>query len=77
KKPTPPKQQPKPTDLIPELQGRIPSRVELKSLEIEEFVRLLREPDCSILKQYSSLMKTEGIDLSFEVDAIRKSAEIA
>lgn len=67
----------KPSDLIPELQGRLPIRVELKSLEIEDFVRILREPDCSILKQYIALMKTEGVDLSFEEDAIRKIAEIA
>lgn len=67
----------KPSDLIPELQGRLPIRVELKSLEIGDFVRILREPDCSILKQYIALMKTEGVDLSFEEDAIRKIAEIA
>ncbi|OEZ33236.1 ATP-dependent protease ATP-binding subunit HslU [Francisella endosymbiont of Amblyomma maculatum] len=67
----------KPSDLIPELQGRLPIRVELKSLEIEDFVRILREPNCSILKQYIALMKTESVDLSFEEDAIRKIAEIA
>ncbi|MDE4969669.1 HslU--HslV peptidase ATPase subunit, partial [Francisella tularensis subsp. holarctica] len=66
----------KPSDLITELQGRLPIRVELKSLEIEDFLRILREPDCSILKQYIALMKTECIDLSFEEDAIRKIAEI-
>lgn len=67
----------KPSDLIPELQGRLPIRVELKSLEIEDFVRILKEPDCSILKQYIALMKTEGVELSFEEDAIRKIAEIS
>ncbi|QWV00043.1 ATP-dependent protease ATPase subunit HslU [Francisella salimarina] len=67
----------KPSDLIPELQGRLPIRVELKSLEIEDFVRILKEPDCSILKQYVALMKTEGVELSFEEDAIKKIAEIS
>ncbi|MBY7734980.1 ATP-dependent protease ATPase subunit HslU [Francisella philomiragia] len=67
----------KPSDLIPELQGRLPIRVELKSLEIEDFVKILKEPDCSILKQYIALMKTEGVELSFEEDAIRKIAEIS
>ena len=67
----------KPSDLIPELQGRLPIRVELKSLEIEDFVRILKEPDCSILKQYVALMKTEDLDLEFEDDAIFRIAEIS
>ena len=67
----------KPSDLIPELQGRLPIRVELKSLEIEDFVRILKEPDCSILKQYVALMKTEGVELNFDEDAIKRIAEIS
>ena len=67
----------KPSDLIPELQGRLPIRVELQSLKINDFVRILKEPDCSILKQYIALMKTESIDLVFEDDAIQRIAEIA
>jgi ATP-dependent HslUV protease ATP-binding subunit HslU len=67
----------KPSDLIPELQGRLPIRVELQSLKINDFVRILKEPDCSILKQYIALMKTESIDLAFEDDAIQRIAEIA
>lgn len=67
----------KPSDLIPELQGRLPIRVELRSLEIKDFVRILKEPDCSILKQYVALMKTEGLELSFEDDAIHRIAEIS
>ena len=67
----------KPSDLIPELQGRLPIRVELKSLEINDFVRILKEPDCSILKQYVALMQTEGLELKFEDDAIQKIAEIS
>ncbi|QLE78616.1 ATP-dependent protease ATPase subunit HslU [Francisella sp. Scap27] len=67
----------KPSDLIPELQGRLPIRVELRSLEIADFVRILKEPDCSILKQYIALMKTEGLELSFEDDAIKRIAEIS
>lgn len=67
----------KPSDLIPELQGRLPIRVELKSLEIQDFVRILKEPDCSILKQYVALMKTEGLELNFEEDAIYRIAEIS
>ncbi|AIT08531.1 ATP-dependent protease ATP-binding subunit HslU [Candidatus Francisella endociliophora] len=67
----------KPSDLIPELQGRLPIRVELKSLEIEDFVRILKEPDCSILKQYVALMKTEGLELNFKDDAIERIAEIS
>ena len=67
----------KPSDLIPELQGRLPIRVELSSLGIEEFVRILTEPDASLTEQYIELMRTEGVELGFTVDAIRRIAEVA
>ena len=67
----------KPSDLIPELQGRFPIRVELSSLSIEDFEAILIEPDTSLIKQYQALLKTENIDLSFSRDSIRKIAEIA
>ncbi len=67
----------KPSDLIPELQGRFPIRVELHSLGKEEFVRILTEPENALIKQYIALMKTEGIDLSFDDSAIQEIAEIA
>ena len=67
----------KPSDLIPELQGRFPIRVELHSLGKDEFVRILTEPENALIKQYVALMKTEGIDLIFEDDAIDAIAEIA
>lgn len=67
----------KPSDLIPELQGRFPIRVELKSLEVEDFVRILQEPDNALLKQYTALLETEGIDLSFKNNAIQEIAQIA
>ena len=67
----------KPSDLIPELQGRLPIRVELAALTAEEFVRILTEPDASLSEQYRSLMGTEGMDLSFTDDGIRRIAEIA
>ncbi|ALC81049.1 MULTISPECIES: HslU--HslV peptidase ATPase subunit [Bacillus] len=67
----------KPSDLIPELQGRFPIRVELKKLTIEDFVKILIEPDNALLKQYQALLETEGISLEFSDDAIRKIAEIA
>ncbi|NOR25751.1 MAG: ATP-dependent protease ATPase subunit HslU [Desulforhopalus sp.] len=67
----------KPSDLIPELQGRFPIRVELHSLGKDEFVRILTEPENALIKQYVALMKTEGIDLIFEDDAIDSIAEIA
>ncbi len=67
----------KPSDLIPELQGRFPIRVELQSLGCEEFVRILTEPENALLKQYTALMKTEGVDLSFDPEAIRALASIA
>ena len=67
----------KPSDLIPELQGRFPIRVELKSLEVDDFVRILQEPDNALIKQYTALLETEGIDLSFKKDAIQEIAQIA
>ena len=63
----------KPSDLIPELQGRFPIRVELHSLGKDEFVRILTEPENALIKQYVALMKTEEIDLVFEDDAIQES----
>jgi ATP-dependent HslUV protease ATP-binding subunit HslU len=67
----------KPSDLIPELQGRFPIRVELDSLGKEEFVRILQEPRNALVKQYHALMKTEGLDLIFEPEAIVEIAQIA
>ncbi|MFZ4454145.1 ATP-dependent protease ATPase subunit HslU [Salibacterium aidingense] len=67
----------KPSDLIPELQGRFPIRVELNNLGTEEFVRILKEPDQALLKQYQALLKTEGINVEFSDDAVHKIAEIA
>jgi ATP-dependent HslUV protease ATP-binding subunit HslU len=67
----------KPSDLIPELQGRFPIRVELDSLGKKEFVRILTEPENALIKQYIALMKTEGIDLLFEEEAIEEIAAIA
>jgi ATP-dependent HslUV protease ATP-binding subunit HslU len=67
----------KPADLIPELQGRFPIRVELKSLSEEDFIRILREPKSALVKQYMALLETEGIKLSFTDDAIQEIARIA
>jgi ATP-dependent HslUV protease ATP-binding subunit HslU len=67
----------KPSDLIPELQGRFPIRVELEPLGKDEFVRILTEPRSALLKQYMALMDTEGIDLTFTDDAVRKIADFA
>ena len=67
----------KPSDLIPELQGRLPIRVELSALTVEDFVRILREPNASLTEQYTALMKTEGIDLDFTDDALARLAEVA
>lgn len=67
----------KPSDLIPELQGRFPIRVELNSLGKEEFVRILTEPESALVKQYIALMATEGVELSFEPEAIEELAAIA
>jgi ATP-dependent HslUV protease ATP-binding subunit HslU len=67
----------KPSDLVPELQGRFPIRVELHALGEEEFYRILTEPQNALVKQYEALMATEGIELSFQDDAIREMARIA
>jgi ATP-dependent HslUV protease ATP-binding subunit HslU len=67
----------KPSDLIPELQGRFPIRVELEALGKEEFVRILTEPRSALVKQYTALMETEGISLTFTDDAIRRIADFA
>ena len=67
----------KPADLIPELQGRFPIRVELESLTVEDFVRILTEPKSALIKQYVGLMKTEGIKLSFTEGAIHSIANFA
>jgi ATP-dependent HslUV protease ATP-binding subunit HslU len=67
----------KPADLIPELQGRFPIRVELDSLTIEDFVRILTEPQNALIKQYVALLETEGIKLSFQNDAVQEIARFA
>ena len=67
----------KPSDLLPELQGRLPIRVELKALNHEDFVRILTEPEANLIEQYVALMKTENFDLEFEKEAIDKIADIA
>ncbi|WP_096086064.1 ATP-dependent protease ATPase subunit HslU [Agaribacterium haliotis] len=67
----------KPSDLIPELQGRLPIRVELEALSPDDFERILTEPKAALTMQHQSLMKTEGIELDFTKDGIRKIAEIA
>ena len=67
----------KPSDLIPELQGRFPIRVELKALGKKEFVRILTEPKNALLLQYMALLKTEGVDVVFEDDAVEAIAGIA
>ncbi len=66
-----------PSDLVPELQGRFPIRVELDSLGAEDFVRILTEPKAALIKQYSELLNTEGVEISFEPDAVKKIAAIA
>ncbi len=67
----------KPSDLIPELQGRFPIRVELGALGIEEFVRILTEPDASLTEQYQGLLETERVELRFEDDGVRRIAEVS
>jgi ATP-dependent HslUV protease ATP-binding subunit HslU len=67
----------KPSDLIPELQGRLPIRVELDSLKVGDFVRILTEPDASLTAQYQALMGTEGVSVRFSEDGVRRIAEIA
>ncbi len=67
----------KPSDLIPELQGRLPIRVELSALTVDDFVRILREPDASLTEQYMALMATEGVTLIFSEDSLARIAEVA
>ena len=67
----------KPSDLLPELQGRLPIRVELKALSRDDLKRILTEPEASLILQYTALMKTEGVELSFAPDAIEAIADIA
>jgi ATP-dependent HslUV protease ATP-binding subunit HslU len=66
-----------PSDLMPELQGRFPIRVELKALTAEEFVRILKEPDNALVKQHQAMLATEGVTLEFTEDGIRQVAEVA
>ena len=67
----------KPSDLIPELQGRLPIRVELTALKVEDFIRILTEPDASLTEQYAALLATEGVKLTYTRDGITRIAEIA
>jgi ATP-dependent HslUV protease ATP-binding subunit HslU len=67
----------KPSDLIPELQGRLPIRVELEALGVEDFVRILTEPDASLCTQYRALLATEGVQLEFDPGGVRRIAEVA
>ncbi len=67
----------KPSDLLPELQGRLPIRVELDALNSDDFIRILKEPDNSLIKQYKALLKTENVELEFTEDGINTIANIA
>lgn len=67
----------KPSDLVPELQGRLPIRVELKALTPQDFERILSEPHASLTEQYAELLKTEGLNIEFQADGIQRIAEIA
>jgi ATP-dependent HslUV protease ATP-binding subunit HslU len=67
----------KPSDLIPELQGRLPIRVELEALSTEDFKRILTEPDASLTEQYSALLETEGVNLTFTEDGVERIAQVA
>jgi ATP-dependent HslUV protease ATP-binding subunit HslU len=67
----------KPSDLIPELQGRFPIRVELSSLTRDDFVRILSEPRNSLVRQYTALLATEAVEVEFKEDGVRAIAEIA
>jgi ATP-dependent HslUV protease ATP-binding subunit HslU len=67
----------KPSDLIPELQGRLPIRVELEALSVGDFERILSEPDASLCAQYTALLATEGVSVNYTKDGIRRIAEIA
>ena len=67
----------KPSDLIPELQGRFPIRVELDALKVDDFIRILTEPDASLCTQYRALLETEGVKLEFAESGVRRIAEVA
>ena len=67
----------KPSDLLPELQGRLPIRVELNALTEADFIRILKEPDNSLIKQYKALLKTENVDLEFSNDGIETLAKLS
>jgi ATP-dependent HslUV protease ATP-binding subunit HslU len=67
----------KPSDLIPELQGRLPIRVELEPLVVQDFVRILTEPDASLCRQYTALLGTENVELNFETSGVQRLAEVA
>jgi ATP-dependent HslUV protease ATP-binding subunit HslU len=67
----------KPSDLIPELQGRFPIRVELSALSSDDFTRILTEPDASLTEQYTALLQTEGVELKFDESGVRRAAEVA
>lgn len=67
----------KPSDLVPELQGRLPIRVELEALTTSDFIKILTEPDASLTEQYKALMNTEGLTLEFTTDGIKRMAEVA
>jgi ATP-dependent HslUV protease ATP-binding subunit HslU len=67
----------KPSDLIPELQGRLPIRVELEPLVVQDFIRILTEPDASLCRQYTALLATEGVELRFEDSGVQRLAEVA
>jgi ATP-dependent HslUV protease ATP-binding subunit HslU len=67
----------KPSDLIPELQGRLPIRVELQALTAGDFVRILTEPDCSLTEQYTALMEVDGVTVTFADDGVQRIAEVA
>ena len=67
----------KPSDLLPELRGRLPIRVELDALNSDDFKRILKEPDNSLIKQYKALLKTENVDLEFSEDGIDMIANLA
>ncbi len=67
----------KPSDLIPELQGRLPIRVELEALKTEDLMRILTEPSASLTEQYKALLSTEGVDITFEQDGVQRIAELA
>jgi ATP-dependent HslUV protease ATP-binding subunit HslU len=67
----------RPSDLVPELQGRLPIRVELAALSAQDFVRILTEPDASLTEQYTALLKTEGLNISFSSDGVERIAKVA